>query len=105
MSFSSYLIYFFTHIFFFLHSKLPHQYDNRDQYERSLRNPIGPEWNTSDAHAKMTRPTLIVRGGNVIKPIQMPKQYKRKLNTINQEFESIQKKKRAIRNKNRRGKL
>ena len=53
----------------------------------------------------MTRPTLIVRGGNVIKPIQMPKQYKRKLNTINQEFESIQKKKRAIRNKNRRGKL
>ena len=84
---------------------LPHQYENKQQYERSLRNPIGPEWNTSDAHAKMTRPKVIAKSGNVIAPIKMSKQYKRKLVSINAEFSALQKKKRAKRNNARRGKL
>jgi U3 small nucleolar RNA-associated protein 14 len=89
----------------YLVPSLPHEYDNREQYERSLRNPIGPEWNTSDAYAKMTRPQMIVRGGNVIAPIKMPKQYKRKLTTINAEFSLLQKAKRAKRNSNRKSRL
>ena len=84
---------------------LPHQYDSKQQYERSLRNPIGPEWNTSDAHARMTRPKVIARGGNVIAPIKMPKQYKRKLVSINAEFSALQKAKRAKRDRSRASKF
>lgn len=89
----------------FLVPSLPHEYDNKEQYERSLRNPIGPEWNTSDNHAKMTRPKVIVRGGNVISAIKMPNQYKRKLTSINAEFSAMQKSKRAKRNSSRKSKL
>ena len=85
----------------FLVAHAPHQFDSREQYERSIRNPVGPEWNTSDSHARMTRPKMIVRGGNVIAPIKMPTMYKRKLSTINSEFEAAQKAKRAMRIKNR----
>ena len=85
----------------FLVKQAPHQFDSREQYERSIRNPVGPEWNTSDAHARMTRPKMIVRGGNVIVPIKMPTMYKRKLSTINREFEAAQKAKRAKRVQNR----
>ncbi len=85
----------------FLVKQAPHQFDTREQYERSIRNPVGPEWNTSDSHARMTRPKMIVRGGNVIAPIKMPSMYKRKLSTINREFEAAQKAKRAKRVQNR----
>ncbi|KMU85632.1 juvenile spermatogonial depletion [Coccidioides immitis H538.4] len=55
----------------YLASQLPHPFESRQQYERSLRVPIGPEWTTKEVFQDSTKPRLMVKQG-VIKPIQRP---------------------------------
>ncbi|KAK2758169.1 hypothetical protein FQN54_004013 [Arachnomyces sp. PD_36] len=55
----------------YLASQLPHPFETRQQYERSLRLPVGPEWTTKDTFQKSTKPRLLVKQG-VIKPMQKP---------------------------------
>ncbi|EEP81695.1 predicted protein [Uncinocarpus reesii 1704] len=55
----------------YLASQLPHPFESRQQYERSLRLPIGPEWTTKEVFQKSTQPRIMVKQG-VIKPIQRP---------------------------------
>jgi U3 small nucleolar RNA-associated protein 14 len=43
-----------------------------EQYERSLRAPIGKEWNTRDTFQKMTKPRVITKLGQVIDPLKAP---------------------------------
>eukprot|EP00505_MAST-04D_sp_SCG-Rhode-Island_P004092 Stramenopile-MAST_4_protein_4092 len=83
---------------------VPHPFKTRAQYEASLRNPIGPEWNTSDAHSTLTRPKVVVDAGTVIAPIKMSDSYKRKLKDTS-AFDAHKKKQRIMRHAKRKTKL
>eukprot|EP01125_Pyxidicula_operculata_P005252 TRINITY_DN1893_c5_g1_i1.p1 TRINITY_DN1893_c5_g1~~TRINITY_DN1893_c5_g1_i1.p1 ORF type:complete len:910 (-),score=342.99 TRINITY_DN1893_c5_g1_i1:21-2588(-) len=50
--------------------KVPHPFKSREAYERSLRNPLGKEWNTDNTHRKLTRPRIKSTTGTVIEPIK-----------------------------------
>lgn len=55
----------------YLASSLPHPFESRQQYERSLRLPIGPEWTTKETFQSATKPRVIVKQG-IIKPMSTP---------------------------------
>ncbi|KKZ67512.1 hypothetical protein EMCG_06830 [[Emmonsia] crescens] len=55
----------------YLASQLPHPFESRQQYERSLRLPIGPEWTTKETFQNATKPRVMLKQG-VIKPLQKP---------------------------------
>ncbi|EGC49674.1 small nucleolar ribonucleoprotein complex subunit Utp14 [Histoplasma capsulatum var. duboisii H88] len=55
----------------YLASQLPHPFESRQQYERSLRLPIGPEWTTKETFQNATKPRVMLKQG-VIKPLQRP---------------------------------
>jgi U3 small nucleolar RNA-associated protein 14 len=50
---------------------LPFPFENREQYERSLRVPKGKEWTTKKTFQDATRPRVIVKQG-VIAPLRKP---------------------------------
>lgn len=54
-------------------SEVPYPFTSREQYERSLRQPIGGEWNTSQSVREMTRPSVMVRAGTVVAPMKLGK--------------------------------
>ncbi|KAI8887091.1 small-subunit processome [Backusella circina FSU 941] len=53
-------------------SAIPFPFKTMEQYERSLRAPIGKEWNTRDTFQKMTKPKVITKLGQVIDPLKAP---------------------------------
>lgn len=53
-------------------TSVPFPFETREQYERSLRMPIGQEWSTRDTHQKLIKPRVIVKPGLVIDPIKAP---------------------------------
>ncbi|KAK2595425.1 hypothetical protein QQS21_006835 [Conoideocrella luteorostrata] len=55
----------------YLASQLPHSYESRQQYERSLRLPVGPEWMTKETFQDSTKPRVLMKQG-VIAPISKP---------------------------------
>ncbi len=38
--------------------KVPYPFTSREQYERSLRTTVGPEWNTPSTFSELTRPDV-----------------------------------------------
>ncbi|GAD92760.1 small nucleolar ribonucleoprotein complex subunit Utp14, putative [Paecilomyces variotii No. 5] len=55
----------------YLASQLPHPFESKQQYERSLRLPIGPEWSTKQTFQDATKPRVMVKQG-IIKPMEKP---------------------------------
>lgn len=55
----------------YLATSLPHEFERRDQYERSLRVPVGPEWTTKETFQRNTKPRVVVRQG-VVEAIERP---------------------------------
>lgn len=55
----------------YLATQLPHPFESRQQYERSLRLPIGPEWSTKETFQNATKPRVMVKQG-IIKPMEKP---------------------------------
>ncbi|MCJ1445833.1 MAG: hypothetical protein MMC23_006338 [Stictis urceolatum] len=55
----------------YLASQLPHTFETKAQYERSLRMPVGPEWSTKEVFQTQTRPRVLMKGG-VITPMKKP---------------------------------
>ncbi|KAH8552611.1 small-subunit processome [Umbelopsis sp. PMI_123] len=53
-------------------TSIPFPFQNREQYERSLRAPLGKEWNTTDTFQKMTKPRVMTKLGRVIDPLKAP---------------------------------
>ncbi|RCK66054.1 U3 small nucleolar RNA-associated protein 14 [Candida viswanathii] len=53
-------------------SQVPYGYDNKEQYERSLRMPVGQEWTSKETHQKLTMPRVITKQGTVIDPLKAP---------------------------------
>lgn len=56
----------------YLAGQLPFPYTTRAEYERSMRMPVGGEWNTKTVVQKNTTPRVIVKPGRVITPIEAP---------------------------------
>ncbi|EXJ54076.1 hypothetical protein A1O7_09413 [Cladophialophora yegresii CBS 114405] len=55
----------------YLASELPHPFESRQQYERSLRLPLGPEWTTKTTFQDATKPRVLIKQG-VIRPMAKP---------------------------------
>ena len=55
----------------YLASNLPHPFENRQQYERSLRLPVGPEWTTKETFQSATKPRILMKQG-IIAPMAKP---------------------------------
>ncbi|KAJ2901530.1 U3 small nucleolar RNA-associated protein 14 [Zalerion maritima] len=55
----------------YLASQLPHPFESREQYERSLHLPVGQEWVTKETFQDATKPRVIVKQG-VIAPMSKP---------------------------------
>lgn len=52
--------------------KVPYPYKTWDEYERSLRVPVGKEWTTTQTHQRLTTPKIITKFGSVIDPLKAP---------------------------------
>ncbi|XP_041896042.1 U3 small nucleolar RNA-associated protein 14 homolog A isoform X2 [Corvus kubaryi] len=50
-------------------SELPFPFERPQQFEQSMRTPVGPTWNTQRAFQKLTAPRIITRAGHIIQPI------------------------------------
>ncbi|GLI77505.1 hypothetical protein PoHVEF18_005795 [Penicillium ochrochloron] len=55
----------------YMASQLPHEFETKAQYERSLRMPIGPEWSTKETYQTSTKPRVMIKQG-IIKPLEKP---------------------------------
>ncbi|KAL2433675.1 hypothetical protein ABEF95_008555 [Exophiala dermatitidis] len=55
----------------YLASELPHPFETRQQYERSLRLPLGPEWTTKSTFQDATKPRVLMKQG-IIRPMGRP---------------------------------
>ncbi|KAF2220486.1 Utp14 protein-domain-containing protein [Elsinoe ampelina] len=55
----------------YLATQLPHEFERKEQYERSLRVPLGPEWVTKETFQRGTRPRVVVKQG-VVGEIERP---------------------------------
>lgn len=53
-------------------SAVPFPFENREQYERSLRMPIGQEWTSRETHQRLTMPKVTIKSGVVIDPLKAP---------------------------------
>eukprot|EP01018_Ginkgo_biloba_P014744 Gb_36334 [translate_table: standard] len=53
---------------------LPFPYKSREVFERSMRMPLGPDFNTIRAFQDMIRPSVIKKAGVIIDPIKYEKQ-------------------------------
>ena len=47
----------------YLAGTLPHPFETRAQYERSLRVPVGPEWTTKEVFQRGTKPRVLMKQG------------------------------------------
>ncbi|CAB4446072.1 unnamed protein product [Rhizophagus irregularis] len=56
----------------YLSTNIPHPFETREQYERSLRTPLGKEWNTQEVFQKIVTPRIITKMGTVIDPLNVP---------------------------------
>ena len=55
----------------YLATELPHPFESKQQYERSLRLPLGPEWTTKSTFQDATKPRVLFKQG-VIRPMTKP---------------------------------
>ena len=56
----------------YLASVLPRGFEKKEQYESSLRLPLGPEWTTKETFQSATRPRVLVKPGTVISAMEKP---------------------------------
>ncbi|KAJ6190769.1 hypothetical protein N7519_000790 [Penicillium mononematosum] len=57
----------------YMASQLPHEFETKQQYERSLRLPLGPEWSPKESFQSGTKPRVMIKQG-IIKPMSKPMQ-------------------------------
>jgi U3 small nucleolar RNA-associated protein 14 len=56
----------------YLASALPFPFTNRAEYEKSIRMPIGTEWNVKKSYQENTKPRVLVKPGSIVKPMEKP---------------------------------
>ncbi|ORZ12308.1 small-subunit processome [Absidia repens] len=53
-------------------AQVPFPFKSMEQYEHSLRAPVGQEWNTRASYQNMTKPRVMTKLGTVIDPLSVP---------------------------------
>lgn len=53
-------------------SSVPFPFESKEQYERSLRMPLGQEWTSRASHQKMIKPRILTKPSQVISPLKAP---------------------------------
>ncbi|SCU93916.1 LAMI_0E16050g1_1 [Lachancea mirantina] len=56
----------------FQSSAVPFPFETREQYERSLRMPLGQEWTSRVAYQDAIKPRIMTKPGSVIDPLKAP---------------------------------
>jgi U3 small nucleolar RNA-associated protein 14 len=56
----------------FLASTLPFPFKTRAEYERSIRMPVGGEWNVTQSVQENIKPKVMVKPGRVVEPMSAP---------------------------------
>ena len=56
----------------YLATTLPHPYETKGQYEKSLRLPVGREWSTSENFLNATKPRVLMKPNTIIRPLRAP---------------------------------
>lgn len=56
----------------YLASSLPFPFQTKAEYERSIRMPVGQEWNVKTVYQDNTKPRVLVKTGRIISPIEKP---------------------------------
>ncbi|CAM9541141.1 unnamed protein product, partial [Phaeothamnion confervicola] len=54
-------------------AEVPYPFTSSEQYERAMRQPIGPDWNTVPSVKAMTRRSVVTRPGHIIQPLKLAK--------------------------------
>ncbi|KAI9003178.1 Utp14 protein-domain-containing protein [Gaertneriomyces semiglobifer] len=57
---------------------VPHGFDNKEQYERTIRAPLGKEWNAANGHNSAILPRVQPKLGTVIAPLKFTGSGKKK---------------------------
>ncbi|XP_069069010.1 U3 small nucleolar RNA-associated protein 14 homolog A [Pleurodeles waltl] len=86
-------------------NELPFPFNNRQQFEGSIRTPIGTAWNTQRAFQKLTAPRVVTKQGHVIEPISEEDAFQKTSQKVKPAFELNPQKaqiKRARRNQPRK---
>ena len=58
-------------------SDLPFPFTRPDQFEKSMRAPLGKHWNTETSYRKLIEPKVITKLGTVIDPIDKTEAFKK----------------------------
>ncbi|KAL6927087.1 hypothetical protein ACO0SA_003377 [Hanseniaspora valbyensis] len=53
-------------------SAVPFPYESKEQYEKSLQIPLGPEWSANSTFSKSIKPRAIVKKSQIIDPLKKP---------------------------------
>ncbi|CCG83469.1 U3 small nucleolar RNA-associated protein [Taphrina deformans PYCC 5710] len=56
----------------YMSQSVPYPFENKEQYERSLNLPIGPEFTTRTNFQKQIMPHIITKQGKVVAPMERP---------------------------------
>ena len=56
----------------YMATSLPHPFETKLQYEKSLRLPVGREWTTGETFLNATKPRILVKPNAIIQPLQAP---------------------------------
>jgi hypothetical protein len=47
---------------------VPFGFESREQYEQTLRLPLGKEWQSANTHRKLVAPKIVKKMGRIIAP-------------------------------------
>merc|ERR1712086_268345 len=53
----------------FLSKQVPFEFKTAAQYERAMRTPLGPDWNTDRSFGQLVKKEVVTRKGAIIKPM------------------------------------
>jgi U3 small nucleolar RNA-associated protein 14 len=56
----------------YLAGELPHLFGSKVEYERSIRMPVGGDWNVKSTFQDNVKPRVIVKPGAVVRPMEKP---------------------------------
>ncbi|KAJ3300996.1 hypothetical protein HDU76_005910 [Blyttiomyces sp. JEL0837] len=55
----------------YMATEVPFGFESREQYEQSIRQPVGKEWNAEGGHSRLTAPRIVTKMGTIIDPLKM----------------------------------
>jgi len=86
-------------------SDVPFPYISANQYEKSIRTPLGKTWNPETVHKQLVQPKVVTQMGHVITPIDKAEVFKNEKKTDDKKEQGQDKFKRSkAGNKRHKGK-